>query len=78
MVNEIKNYNEGNRIIEDAFIDYNNTGPHSTIMYYSPLQFLNKWNNEKGFKEIYRKYLEDLKTKYRRRYNKRSVMKSVS
>ena len=77
-INEINNYNGGKRIIENAFIDYNNTRPHSTLMYYSPLQFLDKWNNEKGFKEKYENYLKNLKISYRNRFKKRSVMKSVS
>jgi transposase InsO family protein len=44
-VNEINNFNDGKTIIENAFHDYNNIRPHSTLDYYSPLQFLDKWNN---------------------------------
>ena len=49
-VNEMNNFNEGKEIIENAFNDYNNIRPHSTLDYYSPLQFLDNWNSF----EIYR------------------------
>ncbi|WP_337860222.1 DDE-type integrase/transposase/recombinase [Ferroplasma sp.] len=77
-INEIDNYSNGKRIIESAFIDYNSVRPHSTLMYYPPLQFLYKWNNERGFKEKYNNYLKKLKTGYRNRFKRRGVMKSVS
>ncbi len=79
-VNEINNLNDGKIIIENAFYDYNNIRPHSTLDYYSPLQFLDKWNNDKGFREYYRGFLNKLKESYKRRrnnyYNK--VMINVS
>ncbi len=79
-VNEINNFNDGKIIIENAFYDYNNIRPHSTLDYYSPLQFLDKWNNDKGFREYYRGFLNKLKESYKRRrnnyYNK--VMINVS
>ena len=79
-INEINNFSDGKIIIENAFYDYNNTRPHSTLDYYSPLQFLDKWNNDKGFREYYRGFLNKLKESYKRRrnnyYNK--VMINVS
>ena len=66
-INEINNFNEGKEIIENAFNDYNNIRPHSTLDYYSPLQFLDKWNNDKSFREYYRGFLKNLKDGYRRR-----------
>ena len=79
-VNEISNFNDGKIIIENAFQDYNNTRVHSTLDYYSALQFLDKWDNDISFREYYRGFLKNLKDGYRRRksnYNRRS-MTSVS
>ncbi len=76
-VNEISNFNDGKEIIENAFNDYNNTRPHSTLDYYSPIQFLAKWNNDSSFREYYRSFLKNLKDGYRRRksnYNRRSMI----
>ena len=73
-INEINNFNDGKIIIENAFNDYNNTRPHSTLDYYSPVQFLEKWNNDKSFREYYRGFLKNLKESRKRRksnyYNK--------
>ena len=66
-INEINNFNDGKIIIENAFYDYNNIRPHSTLDYYSPLQFLGKWNNDSSFREYYRGFLKNLKDSYRRR-----------
>ena len=79
-INEISNFNEDKIIIENAFNDYNNTRPHSTLDYYSQLQFLDKWNSDSKFREYYRGFLRNLKDGYRRRksnYNRRSMI-SVS
>ena len=57
-INEINNFNDGKIIIENAFYDYNNIRPHSTLDYYSPLQFLDKWNNDSNFREYYRLFLK--------------------
>ncbi len=76
-VNEINNFNDGKTIIENAFHDYNNIRPHSTLDYYSPLQFLEKWNNDSKFREYYRGFLKNLKESYQRRksnYYKRSMI----
>jgi hypothetical protein len=66
-INEINNFNDGKIIIENAFYDYNNIRPHSTLDYYSPVQFLDKWNNDSNFREYYRVFLKNLKDGYRRR-----------
>ena len=79
-INEISNFNEGKIIIENAFNDYNNIRPHSTLDYYSQLQFLDKWNSDSSFREYYRGFLKNLKDGYRRRkinYN-RMLMINVS
>jgi transposase InsO family protein len=76
-INEINNFNDGKEIIENAFYDYNNIRPHSTLDYYSPMQFLDKWNNDSSFREYYRAFLKNLKDGYRRRkhnYYKRSMI----
>ena len=69
-INEINNFSDGRIIIENAFYDYNNIRPHSTLDYYSPMQFLDKWNNESIFREKYRGFLKNLKDSHKRRkYN---------
>ncbi|WMT50861.1 MAG: integrase core domain-containing protein [Ferroplasma sp.] len=76
-INEINNFNDGKEIIENAFHDYNSIRPHSTLDYYSPLQFLDKWNNDSSFREYYRAFLKNLKDGYRRRkhnYYRRSML----
>ena len=75
-VGEIENYSDGTKLIEKAFNGYNNIRPHSTINYYSPAVFEEKWFNDSKFREEYRIYLNKLKEK-RYRKNKK-VMKSVS
>ena len=79
-INEINNFNDGKIIIENAFNDYNNTRPHSTLDYYPPLKFLEKWNYDSSFREYYRGFLNKLKESHKRRksnyYNK--VMINVS
>ena len=66
-INEINNFNNGKIIIEKAFYDYNNIRSHSTLDCYSPMQFLDKWNNDSSFREYYRGFLKNLKESYRRR-----------
>jgi len=76
-INEISNFNEGKIIIESAFYDYNNIRPHSTLDYYPPLQFLEKWNNDSKFRDYYRGFLNKLKESYKRRksnYYRRSMI----
>ena len=68
-VNEIDNFNEGKTVIENAFYDYNNIRPHSTLDYYSPKQFIDKWDNGNGFREYYGEFLNNMKDSYRRRRN---------
>ena len=77
-VNEINSYSDGIKIIENAFNDYNNTRPHSTINYYPPVIFEEKWFNSSSFREEYKIYLDKLKEKRYRRYRKnKEVIKSV-
>ena len=66
-INEINNFSDGKAIIKNAFYDYNNIRPHSTLDYYSPMQFLDKWNNDSSFREYYRGFLKNLKESYKRR-----------
>ena len=41
-IDEINNFNNCKKIIENAFYDYNNIRPYSTQDCYSPLLFMNK------------------------------------
>jgi hypothetical protein len=45
--------------------------------YYSPVQFLDKWNSDSSFREYYKSFLKNLKDGYRRRksnYYRRSMI----
>lgn len=61
MIIEMNNFNDGKIIIENAFHDYNNIRPHSTLDYYSPLQFLDKWNSDNSFSEILQMIFKEFK-----------------
>lgn len=41
--NEFHNYQEAEIAISEAFIDYNERRPHSSLRYKTPLEFLNEW-----------------------------------
>ena len=78
-INEINNFNEGKIIIENAFYDYNNIRPYSTLDYYPPSEFENKYKNDMDFRKEYKLYLEKLNKSQRNRYIKnKKVMSSVS
>ena len=79
LVSEIKDFSEGMKVIENAFNDYNNIRPHSTLNYYSLNEFENKWNSDNNFRKDYEMYLNKLKESRRNRYSRnKQVMKSVS
>ncbi len=76
-VNEIEDYEEGKKLIENAFYDYNNVRPHSTIDYYPPNKFIEKYNNDPEYREYYKQYLHKLKENYRKRNNYKKVVINV-
>lgn len=42
-VNEFRNYQEAEIAISEAFVDYNERRPHSSLGYKTPFEFLNEW-----------------------------------
>ncbi|MCL4326583.1 MAG: IS3 family transposase [Candidatus Thermoplasmatota archaeon] len=51
--NEFRTYEEVNRAIKEAYRDYNEERPHSTIEYMSPNEFIERWNVDENFGERY-------------------------
>ncbi len=76
-INEIEDYNKGKKIIENAFYDYNNVMPHSTINYYPPDKFIEKYNNDPEYRKYYKQYLHKLKENYRKKNNYKKVTINV-
>ena len=66
-VREIKNFSDGERIIERAFIDYNNIRPHSSIEYLAPKVFRERYLNDAGFRSMYDEKLENRRNKKKER-----------
>ncbi len=55
---EFSDYREASVAIENAFTDYNEERPHSSIDYLPPREFRKKFLNDKSFREVYTKKLE--------------------
>ena len=62
-VREIKNFSDGERIIESAFNDYNNIRPHSSIEYLAPKVFRERYLNDARFRSMYDEKLENRRNK---------------
>ena len=71
-VREIKDFSECERIIENAFSDYNNVRPHSSIEYLAPTVFRERYLYDAGFRSMYDEKLENRRNKKRER-NKMSL-----
>ena len=71
-VREIKDFSECERIIENAFSDYNNVRPHSSIEYLTPRAFRERYLYDAGFRSMYDEKLENRRNKKRER-NKMSL-----
>ncbi len=68
---EIKDFSDGERIIEAAFNDYNSMRPHSSIEYLAPKVFRERYLNDAEFRAMYDEKLE----KRRNRKKERNKMK---
>ena len=66
-VREIKNFSDGERIIESAFNDYNNIRPHFSIEYLAPKVFRERYLNDAGFRSMYDEKLENRGNKKKER-----------
>ena len=66
-VREIKDFSEGERIIENAFSDYNNVRLHSSIEYLTPRIFRERYLYDAGFRSMYDEKLENRRNKKRER-----------
>ena len=64
---EIRNFDEGAKIVESAFQNYNTVRPHSSIEYLPPRVFRERYLNDVKFRSTYDKKLETRRTKKRER-----------
>ena len=55
---EFRDYREASVAIENAFTDYNEKRPHSSIDYLPPREFRRKFLNDQSFREAYTRKLE--------------------
>ncbi len=69
--NEFRMYEEANRSIKEAYRDYNEERPHSTIEYMSPNEFIERWNVDKNFRERYLNSLDKERERRMKRMEKR-------
>ena len=78
---EIRDFEEGRKIIENAFSDYNNIRPHSSIEYLPPAVFRERYLNDpefrSGYDEKLRKRMEKMKTKRETKINSPEYIKEV-
>jgi putative transposase len=61
--NDIQDFQEGKKIIEYAFTDYNNERPHSSILFLSPKEFRRRWDSDPAFRSGYESYLKKMSEK---------------
>ena len=69
--NEFRTYEEVNRAIKEAYKDYNEERPHSTIEYMSPNEFIERWNVDENFRERYLNSLDKKRERRMKRMEKR-------
>lgn len=50
---EFEDYNEAEKAIKEAYIDYNTIRPHSSIDYLAPIEFKRRWIEDLNFREKY-------------------------
>ena len=62
-VNDIESFEDGQKLMEYAFNDYNSIRPHSSSAYYAPDEFEKSWNEDKEFRNS---FIEDKKKKEER------------
>lgn len=55
---EFRDYIEVSAALENAFKDYNEKRPHSSMDYFPPREFRKKFLNEQSFRESYTRKLE--------------------
>ena len=66
-----KNTPEDNGDIKEAYKDYNEERPHSTIEYMSPNEFIERWNVDENFRERYLNSLDKKRERRMKRMEKR-------
>lgn len=67
LVREIKNFSEGESIIEKAFNDYNTVRPHSSVEYLPPALFRERYLNDAEFRSMYDEKLRNMRNKKKER-----------
>jgi putative transposase len=80
-VREIKNFSEGERIIEKAFNDYNTVRPHSSVEYLPPAIFRERYLNDAEFRSMYDEKLRNMRNKKKERnkmrWNREKVKEAI-
>ena len=74
---EIKDFPDGERIIENAFHDYNNVRPHSSIEYLAPRVFRERYLNDTKFRSMYDEKLENRRNKKKERNKMRDNREKI-
>ncbi len=75
-VTELDTFEDAGKLIEYAYRDYNETRPHSSIMFLPPDEFERRWNSDDSFRKSYlekRKKIGDRKLERRKRRFKENV-----
>ena len=55
-INDLETFEDAEKLIEHAFINYNTIRPHSSISFLSPDEFERRWNESEDFRN---KFLEE-------------------
>ncbi|MHB1889233.1 MAG: transposase [Thermoplasmataceae archaeon] len=75
---EIKDFSEGMNVIENAFSDYNNVRPHSSIEYLPPAVFRERYLNDSAFRSEYNEKLKKRREKMKMRNEaKANMLKNI-
>ena len=76
-VREIMDFSDGERIIENAFNDYNNVRLHSSIDYLAPKAFRERYLNDVKFRSTYDEKLENRRRKKKERNMRRENREKI-
>ncbi|MHB1622938.1 MAG: IS3 family transposase [Cuniculiplasma sp.] len=74
---EIKDFSEGMKVIGNAFIDYNNVRPHSSIEYLPPAVFRERYLKDSEFRKKYDEKLKGIREKRKERNRMRNKKGNV-
>ena len=76
-IREIENFSEGEKVIENAFLDYNSVRPHSSIEYLPPAVFRDRYLDDSEFRKKYDEKLNGIREKRKERNRMKNAKESV-